>query len=71
VARETLEQLRARVPQCHINGVRNIWIVKPSGKSRGRGIKCFNNVRGSQPYVPLRVRAMRRSQGTLRPRRCP
>ena len=28
VARETLEQLRARVPQCHINGVCNIWIVK-------------------------------------------
>jgi hypothetical protein len=49
VARETLEQLRARMPQCHINGVRNIWIVKPSGKSRGRGIKCFNSVRGSRP----------------------
>lgn len=49
VARETLEQLRARLPQCHIDGVRNIWIVKPSGKSRGRGIKCFNNVRDSHP----------------------
>lgn len=31
-------------PQFNLNGSRNIWILKPALLSRGRGIKCFNNL---------------------------
>ena len=30
--------------QYEIDGKKNIWIMKPSGLSRGRGIKCFANL---------------------------
>lgn len=41
---DILEQLRQRSPQWDLDGVHNIWIVKPAGKSRGRGIGCFNSL---------------------------
>ena len=37
-------QLRAQFPQFSIDGERNIWIVKPAGSSRGRGICLFKNL---------------------------
>ena len=27
-----------------MNGLKNVWILKPAGLSRGRGIKCFNTL---------------------------
>ncbi len=30
---------------------KNIWIIKPSGLSRGRGIKCFDNLDNIINYV--------------------
>ena len=41
---ELIEQLKTKFPQFGIDGERNIWIVKPAGSSRGRGICLFKNL---------------------------
>lgn len=50
---EVIEQLRARSPQWDLDGVHNIWIVKPAGKSRGRGIGCFNSLADIRRHCQL------------------
>lgn len=42
--REVLDEMDATSRQFAINGCRNAWIVKPSGKSRGRGIKVMREL---------------------------
>ena len=51
IIKETLEKMEARFPQYNINGKGNIWIVKPAGLSRGRGIRCHNNLVEIQDQV--------------------
>jgi hypothetical protein len=42
--RAALQLLQQMEPQTAINGDRNVWILKPGGKSRGRGIQLFDDV---------------------------
>jgi hypothetical protein len=39
-----LDKLKEKNPQYDMNGSRNVWILKPSGLSRGRGIKCVDTL---------------------------
>jgi len=39
-----LERFKARNPQDGLVGDRNIWMLKPGGLSRGRGITCMKNL---------------------------
>nr|XP_018900587.1 PREDICTED: tubulin glycylase 3A-like isoform X2 [Bemisia tabaci] len=38
-SKHTVESIQPFWPQWHLDGVHNIWIVKPAAKSRGRGIQ--------------------------------
>ena len=38
-----MDQICEYYPQTNLNGVANLWIVKPGGLSRGRKIKLFDN----------------------------
>ncbi|GIL58818.1 hypothetical protein Vafri_13801 [Volvox africanus] len=46
-----LGALEGSAVQTHISGTNNIWIVKPAGKSRGRGIRLFNDPDAMLSYV--------------------
>lgn len=38
-AGQVLDKLRSQLPQSNLDGLQNIWVLKPAGKSRGRGIQ--------------------------------
>jgi uncharacterized SAM-binding protein YcdF (DUF218 family) len=53
-AAKVLAQLKRVVPQWCVDGPDNIWILKPGGKSRGRGIHCFNSLQKLRQQARLR-----------------
>eukprot|EP00826_Nyctotherus_ovalis_P015458 TRINITY_DN14398_c0_g4_i2.p1 TRINITY_DN14398_c0_g4~~TRINITY_DN14398_c0_g4_i2.p1 ORF type:complete len:653 (+),score=118.89 TRINITY_DN14398_c0_g4_i2:31-1959(+) len=46
-----LSELANKFPQFKLNGHHNVWIVKPAGMSRGRGIKLFSKLKDILGYA--------------------
>lgn len=46
-----LEQLKEQNPQFELNGSKNLWIVKPGGSSRGRGIAVKSDYGAILDYI--------------------
>lgn len=48
---QLLTRLEKRYPQSDINGARNIWIAKPAGLSRGRGIHMSSDLAKTLDFI--------------------
>ena len=49
--KQILTRLELKFPQFKINGDKNIWIIKPAGLSRGRGIKVFSHLNDIKQHM--------------------
>ena len=50
---ELLEKLKSKFPQTEMNGLSNLWIVKPGGLSRGRKIRIFRDFQKILEYAEV------------------
>lgn len=50
-AKSVLLEIGAHWPQSYLDGVLNIWIVKPSNRCRGRGIHLMNDIKKIVSHV--------------------
>ena len=53
LCQEMLEKLRSKYPQTEMNGLNNLWIVKPGGLSRGRKIRIFKDFQKILDYAEV------------------
>jgi len=49
-----LARLESLLPQFSMNQGNNIWIVKPAGLSRGRGIACHNSLPNLLDHIKIK-----------------
>ena len=54
-SRQILGEIESRNQQFKIDGVTNTWIIKPAGKSRGRGIICTNKINDMLKHMGMSV----------------
>ncbi|KAL5961114.1 Tubulin monoglycylase TTLL3 [Taenia solium] len=50
--RRLCDSLKIYCPQFDLDGQRNIWIIKPGSKSRGRGITCHSSIETMLSVAP-------------------
>jgi len=53
-AEGVLARLESQFPQFSMNQGNNIWIVKPAGLSRGRGIACHNSLPNLLDHIKIK-----------------
>jgi Tubulin-tyrosine ligase family len=53
LCKQLIDELTAHHPQTVINGVNNLWIVKPGGLSRGRKIRLFSDLQEIVEYAEI------------------
>ncbi|VEN43993.1 unnamed protein product [Callosobruchus maculatus] len=54
--RSTLKDMQRFWPQYNIDGMKNIWILKPGNKCRGRGIQLVKNVADVEKVMGLKLK---------------
>lgn len=52
--KSTLKDIRRYWPQYDIDGMKNIWILKPGNKCRGRGIQLVKHVADVEKIMNLK-----------------
>jgi tubulin monoglycylase TTLL3/8 len=59
---QLLEELKGRLPQFELDGLKNVWIIKPGAKSRGRGIFCLDQL---EPILDLVSSTVQKKESRL------
>lgn len=54
--KSTLTEITKYWPQYHLDGYKNIWILKPGNKCRGRGIQLIRNVEDVVKIMNLKLK---------------
>lgn len=55
-AKSTLKEIKKFWPQSDIDGMKNIWILKPGNKCRGRGIQLVKNIADVDKVMGLKLK---------------
>lgn len=54
--KSTLKDIYKYWPQYDIDGMKNIWILKPGNKCRGRGIQLIKRISDVEKVMNLKVK---------------